>query len=149
LGRNDDASQWSALKPYLPASPEGNGSYHIAPWLEVMSNTMNMFDIYQVAKIADEKLLYAFMYSNPNRMNALLNFALVNGSALNGQLTLVDAQGNHTSFKQPANASAKNSFDWLSTLISGAGGVAGTYIAVFAAVLVATLALMLFMRKRP
>lgn len=149
LGSNNDASQWSALKKYLPVSPEGNGNYQIASWLEVMSAGLNRFDMYQVAKITDEKLLYAFMYSNPNRMNTLLNFALLNGSALNGQLTLVDAQGNHTSFKQPASVSAKNSFDWLSSIVSGAGGVVGTYVAVFAAVLIATAALLFFMRKRP
>jgi hypothetical protein len=148
LGRNNDASQWSAMKQYLPVSPEGNGSYHIAPWLEVMSAAMSTFDIYQVGKIADDRLLYAFMYSSPNRMNNLLNFALANGSALNGQITLVDAQGNHTAFKQQPNASGKSSFEWLTTLFSGSG-VIGTYVAVFSAVLVATLALMFFMRKRP
>lgn len=149
LGRNTDADQWKALKKYLPIFPDAEGVYHVAPWVEAMPDAMPALDIYQIGKIDDDKLLYAFMYVSPDRMNNLLNYALANGSFLAGQLTLVDAQGNHVSFyQQPPKKSGSSGFAWLASILSSANGVAGTYLAVFIVVLAATLALTFFMRKR-
>ena len=148
LGRNNDAKQWSALKKYLSVSPEANGGYHVADWLEVMPASLNSFDIYQIGKIDSDKLLYAFMYSSPERMNNFLNFSMLNGNVLSGQLTLVDAQGNHASFAQHPAAAGNGSLTWLKSLWSRTGGVGQTYLVVFVAVLLATGALMFFMRKR-
>lgn len=149
LGRNDDASQWSALRKYLAIFPVGNWNFHVASWLEAMPAAMNTFDICQIGKISNERLLYAFMYASPDRLNNILNYALFNGSFLAGQLTLVDAQGNHASFNQPSsNTLEKSNFEWLNNLLSGGNRVVGTYLAAFVAVIVATLALLFFMRKR-
>ncbi|BBB93520.1 cellulose biosynthesis cyclic di-GMP-binding regulatory protein BcsB [Methylomusa anaerophila] len=148
LGRNDAAKQWNALKKYLLVSPEPDGGYHVADWLEVMPAALNSFDIYQIGKIDNDKLLYAFMYSSPERMNNLLNFSLLNENVLSGKLTLVDAQGNHASFAQSPAAAGTGSLAWLKSLWSYTDGVGQTYLAVFVAVLLATGALMFFMRKR-
>jgi len=148
LGKNDDAGQWGALKGYMSVYPEADGSFNIASWLEVMPAALNGFDIYQIGRINSEKLLYAFMYTDPVRVNNLLNLALLAGSPLTGQLTLVDAQGNHAFFQKQPSASEKSSFEWLKQLLSGSIGVGGTYLIIFIAVLAATLALMFFMRNR-
>lgn len=149
MGKNNDAHQWDAVKKYLPVYPEINGGYRVDSWVEAMPEALNSLDIYQIGKIDNDRLLYTFMYADPNRMNTLLNFALLTGSPLTGQLTLVDAQGNHTSFAQQPTDSEKGGLEWLHAILARAGGVAGTYAAIFTAVLVATLVLMFFTRKRP
>lgn len=148
LGRNDDAKQWSALKKYLPVSPDQHGGYQVADWLEVMPASLNSYDVYQIGKIDNDKLLYAFMYNSPERLTSFLNFSLLNGNVLSGQLTLVDAQGNHTAFVQKTLPSGSSILAWLKNLWTSTSGVSQTYFAVFVAVLAATGALLLFMRKR-
>lgn len=148
LGRNNDAKQWSALKKYLPVSPDQNGGYQVADWLEVMPASLTSYDIYQIGKIDNDKLLYAFMYNSPERLTSFLNFSLLNGNVLSGQLTLVDAQGNHTAFAQKTAPVGSGTLAWLKNLWSNTNTVSYTYIAVFIAVLAATGALLLFMRKR-
>lgn len=147
LGKNDNIKQWSVLKKYLPVSPEANG-YYTADWLEVMPASLQSFDIYQIGKINDEKLLYAFLYASPERMSHFMNFSLLNGNVLSGQVTLVDEQGNHVSFAQnPANVKT-SSFAWFKKIWHYNGGAGQTYLMVFVTVLLATGALMFFMRKR-
>lgn len=150
LGRNGDASQWSALKKYLSVFPEDNGGYHVAPWLEAIPSAMNDLDICQVGKIDSERLLYTFMYSCPERMNDLLYYTLLEGSILTGQLTLIDVHGNHASFTQQPTVAEQSRLEWFNSILqgTGAGGVAGTYLAVFGVVFVATLVLMFLIRHR-
>lgn len=145
LGRNNDVKQWSALKKYLSVVPEADGSYYIADWLEAVPSLVN-FDTFQIGKIANDKLLYAFMYASPERMNNFLHFSLLSGNILSGQVTLVDVQGKPVSFtKNPTQAGTDN-LVWLKSLLADGPGL--TYLVVFVAVLLATGALMFFMRKR-
>jgi hypothetical protein len=147
LGKNDNVKQWSALKKYLSISPEENGFY-TADWLEVMPASLQSFDIYQISKIDDGKLLYAFLYASPERMSNLMNFSLLNGNVLSGQVTLVDEQGNRASFVQNPVPLNTSSFAWFKKIWYGNASVGQSYLMVFLAVLLATGALMFFMRKR-
>lgn len=149
LGKNNDAKQWSGLKKYLPVSPDQNGGYQVADWLEVMPASLNSYDIFQIGKRDNGEPLYAFMYNSPERLTSFLNFNLLNGNVLSGQLMLVDEQGNHTAFLQKTSGAGSGTLAWLKNLWSNTNTVSYTYIAVFVAVLAATGALLLFMRKRP
>jgi hypothetical protein len=80
LGKNNDAAQWSGLKKYLSVFPEADGGYHVASWLDALPAAMSAFDICQLGRIDSDRLLYAFMYSSPDRMNNLLKLALVDRS---------------------------------------------------------------------
>ncbi|MPM28258.1 hypothetical protein SDC9_74778 [bioreactor metagenome] len=150
IGRNDDTNQWTALQKYLSVFPESNSGFHIASWVEVMPESLRDFDIYQIGKIDNDRLLYAFMYTNPARINELLNLALLSGSPLTGQVALVDAQGNHASFSQQLIEAENNGFvAWLNTIVEGIGAVGAIYLTVTIAIIAATLVLMFFMRKHP
>lgn len=148
IGRQDNYQQWKPLKKYLPVTPEENGAYHLADWLEVMPASLQAFDMYQVGKIDDDKLVYAFMYVSPERLSQFMNFSLMNGNTLTGQLTLVDGQGNRSGFAQHPAAVKTSAFAWAKKLWSFHGGAAQIYVGVFVAVLLGTAALLFYVRKR-
>lgn len=149
LGSNGDIEFWELLKNNLAIYPQNDGKFHIAPWLEVLSTGLNQFDIYQLSRIDEQQMLYAFMYTDPNRMMKLLDLALVQGSPLSGQVALVDAQGHNIVYQQPESITSNSSFSWFDELISGNIGVGSIYLLVFAAVLVTTLIMLYVMRNRP
>ena len=150
LGRNNDAGQWSSLKKFLAVTPEQDNSYALAPWVEALPSTMRAFDIFQISKMNNGQLLYAFMYSDPARLDKLLQFMLINGNALKGQLTLVNAQGVHTSFISPEAAKSGDSgiIEWVASLLPSVGNTGTIYLMIFVTVLASTAAIMIFIRRR-
>ena len=147
LGKNDDVTQWNLLKEYIPISPNAQGSYDVAKWVETVPDVLKVFDICQIGKVNDEVLVYAFMFNSSERLNALLNLALQRGNPLSGQVSLVDAQGNVKSFINTPEIT-ETPLVWLDLILDSLGGTTGIYIAALLAVLIATGVVMYSTRKK-
>lgn len=149
LGKNSGAKQWDTFKKYLAVLPLENASYQTASWLEVLPETLSAFDIFQINKLDNGHLLYSVMYASPARLDKLFQLMMTKGSSLSGQVTLVDVQGLHKTFISPQAANNSGiSMEWLSGIWSVIGGTATVYLMIFITVLAATVALMVFVRKR-
>lgn len=147
LGKNDDTAGWKQMQDVLPVAPE-QGGYKTADWIDAAKSGLSGFDICEIGRTKNDKLVYAFLYSTPERLNQLIDHTLSAGNSLSGQVSLVDAQGQVSSFTQPVHSAKGSVLSWFHKVFSGTNNTAGVYAAIVAVVTIATGLLLFFMRKR-
>ena len=135
------------MQDVLPGAPE-QGGYKTADWIDAAKSGLSVFDICEIGRTKNDKLVYAFLYSTPERLNQLIDHTLSAGNSLSGQVSLVDAQGQVSSFTQPVHSAKGSVLSWFHKVFSGTNNTAGVYAAIVAVVTIATGLLLFFMRKR-
>ena len=101
-------------------------------------------NIFQVARKGDN-VIYAFTYANIENMKSFMRLAFINGTSLNGQVALIDANGQTLTFAEEV----KHQDAGLSKIFRNfSGNRLGSYLAVIAVVVCGTLIMMWYSKRR-
>lgn len=143
LGPNEELAKRGDLKAYLPFFPEGNGTYKIAPWIDLTAMNLIGKDLYQAVSVNGNPV-YAFSYAQARSMQAFFDAMLAGGVSLEGQVACSDANGQLVSFKKPVEKTTQ-----YGAVLQGLfSHTVLVYGGLLLAVLLGTVALMLYLRKR-
>lgn len=147
IGKNDDEGTWKNLKDALPVVPE-NGSYRTASWMDAAASSLSGFDICEIGRSKNDRPVYAFLYASPERLNHLIDFMLEKGNSLQGQISLLNEQGEPVVFRHTPEAPQASALAWLSKLINGQNQTGSVYAVIVVVVAALTGVLLYIVRRR-
>lgn len=146
LGKNTDIAKRKNLQRYLSICSDEAGTVHMAEWLDVYPDIFKMQNSYQVSRTDGNNgnLIYSFTYADAQSMSNYLNLALAGTNSLQGQVAFSDINGQLESFVKPIEKNSINN-TWVAGLFANTAGV---YAGIVSVVILGTIALMLYIKKR-
>lgn len=128
----------------LPVTVNADGTIKTSEWLSIAADAIDRKNIFQVARKGDN-VIYSFTYANIENMKSFMRLAFINGTNLNGQVALIDTDGQTLTFAEEV----KNQNSGFSKIFKNfTGNRFGNYLAVIAVVICGTLAMMLYSKRR-
>ena len=128
----------------MPVTVNADGTIKTSEWLSIATDAIDRKNIFQVARKGDN-VIYAFTYANIENMKSFMRLAFINETSLNGQVALIDANGQTLTFAEEV----KHQDAGLSKIFRNfSGNRLGSYLAVIAVVVCGTLIMMWYSKRR-
>lgn len=144
VGQNRVLMERNAVRGILPISIDADGTMKTSEWLNIAADAINQKNIFQVGH-KNDNIIYAFTYADNENMKSFMRLAFVNGTNLNGQVALIDANGKTLTFAEEVKYQETG---FTRILKSFSGNRLGSYLVVIAIVVGGTLALMWYSKRR-
>lgn len=143
-GQNRVLTDKRTIGDSLPVTVNADGTIKTSEWLSIATDAIDRKNIFQVARKGDN-VIYAFTYANIENMKSFMRLAFINGTSLNGQVALIDANGQTLTFAEEV----KHQDAGLSKIFRNfSGNRLGSYLAVIAVVVCGTLIMMWYSKRR-
>ncbi len=143
-GKNRALAEKKAISASLPVVVNPDGTIKTSKWLSIAAEAVNEKNIFQVGHRGDNTI-YSFTYTNIENMKSFMRLAFINGTNLNGQVALIDTNGQTLTFAEEVK---NQDFGFSKILKNFTGNRFGNYLAVIAVVICGTLAMMLYSKRR-